>query len=374
MLEIPRVSQHVILIILDGFRPDYLAMYDLPNLRLLTNHGTIYADARGVFPPTTTTNHTSILTGAYPVKTGIPNNSLYNRTLDQFQSPLRNIQVPTLPEILFDYSMTTVEQGHFLLENRKAISYPRGLEHFAHGFSNHRPDLYIYLEMDTDTQGHLQGPYGVKETLQRVDYEIGQIVKHIGDQELLDKTTFIIASDHGMAARSQPTVGSHWQEEILKAGYKVAFTNDEITDETEMAVIVAGSVFFYFRPGKMDAERKAAFIDLLRSVPNTELLTHTELEKLHADSDKLGDVVICPKPGWVMSSGDGGLHGIPETQRTTLILSGAGIVQGRVLGRAHTVDIAPTILSLLGVPIPESVDGGILREALNSQIQQAANY
>ena len=34
-----RLVDHVILIIPDGFSPDYMAMYDLPNLRSLANQG-----------------------------------------------------------------------------------------------------------------------------------------------------------------------------------------------------------------------------------------------------------------------------------------------------------------------------------------------
>src|SRR5690554_6005902 len=95
-----RGVEHVILFIFDSFRPDYLAMYDLPNLRQLVYEGVYYGNARGVMPSTTTTNHTSILTGAYPNHTGIPNNAQYNRETDQIVAPLRDIQVPTLPEIL----------------------------------------------------------------------------------------------------------------------------------------------------------------------------------------------------------------------------------------------------------------------------------
>ncbi len=45
--------QLVVLFMLDGFRPDYLAMYDLPVIESLVKTGVYYAEAKGVFPSTT---------------------------------------------------------------------------------------------------------------------------------------------------------------------------------------------------------------------------------------------------------------------------------------------------------------------------------
>lgn len=165
-----RLADHVVLIILDSFSPDYMAMYDLPNLRSLANNGVWFARTRGVFPSNTTANHTSILTGAYPNKTGIPNNSRYDRSMDQLRSPLRDIQVPpTLPEILYSNGLVTVELAHFLLEGRKAIAYSKhGPDNFMKAFETHNPDLLIYLDMDVDAEGHRRGgPYNMKEVLER---------------------------------------------------------------------------------------------------------------------------------------------------------------------------------------------------------------
>jgi predicted AlkP superfamily phosphohydrolase/phosphomutase len=49
-----------------------------------------------------------------------------------------------------------------------------------------------------------------------------------------------------------------------------------------------------------------------------------------------------------------------------LILSGPGIAPGRTLEGAHLLDLAPTILHLLGVAVPRDLDGRVLREALAS--------
>ena len=50
-----------------------------------------------------------------------------------------------------------------------------------------------------------------------------------------------------------------------------------------------------------------------------------------------------------------------------LILSGHGIAQGQAIKEPGMPDVAPTILHLLGVPVPEVIDGRVLTEALDPQ-------
>jgi predicted AlkP superfamily phosphohydrolase/phosphomutase len=47
-----------------------------------------------------------------------------------------------------------------------------------------------------------------------------------------------------------------------------------------------------------------------------------------------------------------------------LIMAGDGIAQGRANGGAQLVDLAPTILHLLGLGVPSGLDGRVLYEAL----------
>ncbi len=47
-----------------------------------------------------------------------------------------------------------------------------------------------------------------------------------------------------------------------------------------------------------------------------------------------------------------------------VILNGPGIEKGMEIKGAELIDIAPTILHLMGVPVPEDMDGKVLKEAL----------
>lgn len=51
-----------------------------------------------------------------------------------------------------------------------------------------------------------------------------------------------------------------------------------------------------------------------------------------------------------------------------LILRGPGIKKGRKIEGAHILDVAPTILYLLGLPIPKGFDGKVLTEALEPDV------
>jgi predicted AlkP superfamily phosphohydrolase/phosphomutase len=51
-----------------------------------------------------------------------------------------------------------------------------------------------------------------------------------------------------------------------------------------------------------------------------------------------------------------------------LMLSGQGVKRGVPIKRAHIIDLAPTILAYLGVPIPEGMDGRVLKELFEDRI------
>lgn len=56
-----------------------------------------------------------------------------------------------------------------------------------------------------------------------------------------------------------------------------------------------------------------------------------------------------------------------------LFLTGPGVNKGHEISGATLLDIAPTVLALLGVPIPQQMDGRVLEAAINPELVQKLN-
>ena len=96
----------VIILSIDGLRPDYIFDADkyglkIPTLRQLTQQGAHASGVRGVLPTVTYPSHTTILTGVWPVKHGIHSNTTfdpYAKNKGGWYWYSEDIRVPTLWE------------------------------------------------------------------------------------------------------------------------------------------------------------------------------------------------------------------------------------------------------------------------------------
>ncbi len=75
------VGETVVLVSIDGFRYDYLDRYPSPNLRRLMDSG-VRAPLVPVFPTKTFPNHYSVVTGLYPERHGVVENTMYDPVFD----------------------------------------------------------------------------------------------------------------------------------------------------------------------------------------------------------------------------------------------------------------------------------------------------
>ncbi len=73
MASFGQLAKHVILISIDGFRPDFYKdkSWSAPNLRKLMNEGVYAQGVNSVFPSVTYPAHTTLVTGAAPARHGI---------------------------------------------------------------------------------------------------------------------------------------------------------------------------------------------------------------------------------------------------------------------------------------------------------------
>jgi len=75
-------EQRVLLIVLDGCRPDYVTPDVMPNVHALGQRGVVCTNHHAVYPTVTRVNSTSFATGCYPAKHGLMGNAVYFPSVD----------------------------------------------------------------------------------------------------------------------------------------------------------------------------------------------------------------------------------------------------------------------------------------------------
>ncbi|MGB5821863.1 MAG: alkaline phosphatase family protein [Saonia sp.] len=247
-------SDHVVLISVDGFRPNFYleGKWPTPNLKHMVQEGVAADGVRGVFPSVTYPSHTTIITGAYPATHGIYYNSPFepNGQTGRWYWESNLIQTPTLWDAVrkagkksasfiwpvsvgapIDYNIPevwTLDREYGRIRSMRDNENPKGFlkemeeevlgkmnentfngdflnredrtgEMAAYVLEKYRPNLITVHLIATDHFQHEQGRDGKKvfTAIAAVDRAIGKIIEAAERSGILDKTTFIITGDHG---------------------------------------------------------------------------------------------------------------------------------------------------------------------------------
>ncbi len=75
-------ERHVVLVVWDGMRPDFVSEQNTPTLWKLAREGVIFRNHHAVYPSATMVNGTAMVTGIYPGKNGIIANHVYRPDID----------------------------------------------------------------------------------------------------------------------------------------------------------------------------------------------------------------------------------------------------------------------------------------------------
>jgi arylsulfatase A-like enzyme len=120
-------AEHIVVVVWDGMRPDFIRPQYTPTLSALARDGVLFKNHHAVFVSSTEVNGTALATGMYPEHTGIMANSDYRpeigwlgptgtETLEAVRrgdllSGGNYLSVPTLPEILQKAGHPTIVAG-----------------------------------------------------------------------------------------------------------------------------------------------------------------------------------------------------------------------------------------------------------------------
>src|SRR5437762_1282556 len=75
-------SLHVVVVVWDGMRPDFVSEQNTPTLWKLAHEGVTFRNHHAVYPSATMVNGTAIVTGVYPGRNGIIANHVYRPDID----------------------------------------------------------------------------------------------------------------------------------------------------------------------------------------------------------------------------------------------------------------------------------------------------
>src|SRR6059036_2685909 len=75
-------SRHVVVVVWDGMRPDFVTEQNTPTLWKLAREGITFRNHHAVYPSATIVNGTAMVTGIYPGNSGIIANHVYRPDID----------------------------------------------------------------------------------------------------------------------------------------------------------------------------------------------------------------------------------------------------------------------------------------------------
>ena len=78
----PKSERHVMIVVWDGMRPDFVSEQNTPALWKLSREGVTFRNHHAVYPSATMVNGTALVTGVYPGKNGIIANHVYRADID----------------------------------------------------------------------------------------------------------------------------------------------------------------------------------------------------------------------------------------------------------------------------------------------------
>jgi predicted AlkP superfamily pyrophosphatase or phosphodiesterase len=208
------VTDHVVVISIDGLRPDAIAAYRTPTLRRLLGEGSYTLDARTILPSKTLPSHTSMLTGAEPAAHGITWNS--DRT-----SAHGHLATPTVFALArargFHTAAFFSKSKFHHLEMAGTLDHaqsPRGsngklpaattTDSVAAYLARERPNLLFVHIGEPDHAGHLwgwmSGRYG--RAVQKADGAVAEVLRAADGAFGSGGYTVILTADHGGHGRN----------------------------------------------------------------------------------------------------------------------------------------------------------------------------
>lgn len=375
-----RDKPHLILVSFDGFKPEYLERFDLPNFRRVLARGARARAMIPVFPSLTFPNHYSLVTGLHPGRHGIVANRFYDPARDQTYA-LGD------PETVTDGSwyggepiwVTAETQGmvaacYFWPGSEAAIRGVRPSIWTAYDGDvpneqrvatvldwlrlapERRPHMITLYFSELDTASH-RGPLdspAVEQAARSLDRVLGLLADGLAALPVGDKVHLLLTSDHGMVETSTA--------QTVKL--------DALVDPSLVRVAFGGPVAnLHVHGGPPGAQRVRDSINARLGHGRAYLREDLPGRFHYSDDPRAGDVVVVMEEGWTLATSNRsereaperwGMHGwdpaLPS-MHALFAIAGPGIAAGLEIPEVHNVDVYPMMTELLGLRSTRDIDG-----------------
>ena len=256
-----------------------------------------------------------------------------------------------------------------------------------------RPEVLMINLPQVDETGHwcmaINDPEIMGKVVSNADMQIGRVMEAYKKAGIYDRTIFVVTSDHGMTPTMHTIPQPPIYQLVKKAGTKVQALSPEfyIYDPSK-AADAAENIASAGIPGikgayylSKQADGSYAYVP----TPTTEKLITGDLDKCfrYLSSTYASDIsydIFLPQaenwryviPLWSGKAQPSSHETVTwNNQHIPLIIAGPGVKKGlSVDSPARIVDIAPTVLTLMGIT-PKKMDGVVLADCVEkATIQQ----
>lgn len=355
----------VILISMDGTRPADLTEERLPALLALAREGARAERLVPVDPTNTFPSHVSLATGVRPEKHRLVNNRFHDPLRGRFSRDAPHTWIESEPIWSIAERHDVPSASYYWVGSEgpwQGGPGPRETRRFSSRTSEKRKVTQILAWLDeadparrprlitswfhgADHAGHVSGPDSPEVTRQLApqDRQIARLVRELEARDLFASTTLLIVSDHGMALASERV---NLGVLLDRAGVEAAvlgiggFATIVFEDDERSEAAIARAVAVAREAGLEASRRTRAPADW------------------HVGDPRFGDVVVRAPVGVAIVTRTtliDGFHGYPGTapeMGAVLVARGRGVRVGASLGVVSALQIAPTVLRLLDLPVP----------------------
>ncbi len=414
------LAGHVVLITIDGFRPDFYLdpSWHATHLREMMREGAHADGVNSVFPSVTYPSHTTIVTGVQPARHGV----YYNKVFEPTGSTGRiywndsSIKSPTIWRAATDKGLKVAalfwpvaagapvaydipdnaDMGDeaqeewtrpvgFMAELKKNVFGGAEKVDFgidlnvariaAYTIAKDRPNLMTIHFFSIDDYEHKYGRDGdsLRAAILRTDSAVGLVIRSLKEAGIWNKTVFIVTGDHGFVNVKRNLNPNVW---LAKAGLITDIAKDDWKAQFNAS---GGSAYLYLKD-RRDGKTLEKVKELLQNLPAGEkslfrIVGRKKMMAIGANPEAEfaltgldGTAFGNASAGEPIKAGIGGTHGyFPDFReiRTGFVAVGPGIKrQGRV-PLMDLRDIAPFIGKILGLGFPSAegrIPAGLLAE------------